>query len=123
MNISEKDEQLMEFIYDEYERDSVFQHFGEFGSILVEKSGIYFGDDAGAQVEAIRRLLKQGWIEIVTLGGNRIATTRVTIISRIKPTTEGIQYVESRRQCWLKRHWPRLITAITEGVVRAFKKE
>ncbi|MCX6011576.1 MAG: hypothetical protein NT134_04910 [Chloroflexi bacterium] len=98
MNIGEKLEKLMEFIYDEYESDSSFQEFGEVGSTLIEESGIDFGDEGGSQVDAIRLLLEKGWVELVALNGTRIATTRITILSRIKPTPKGIEHVEDRRR-------------------------
>jgi len=121
MNIGEKLEKLMEFIYDEYESDSSFIQFGKSGSTLVEESGIDFGDNVGAQLDAIRLLIEKGWLEIVALDGTRVATTRVTILSSIKPTPEGIAHVERRRQPWLKRHGSRLVKDLIEIIIKVFK--
>ena len=125
MNISEKDEKLMEFIYDEYKKSSSFQTHGEFASTLVsrfqDKSGIRFGD-SGAQLEAMQRLIEKGWVEMVTIAGKRIGRTHLNIASRITPTDAGFLFVERKRQHWIKRHWPKIVSAVTEGAIRGFKK-
>lgn len=95
----------MEFIYDEYDKSSTFKQYGEYASVIasrfVEKSGIDLGD-AGAQLEAISLLVERGWLKIVRTG-RRTDESRITIISKIKPTNEGIKQVERRRQPWFKR--------------------
>lgn len=125
MNITERDEKLMEFIYDEYKNSSSFQTHGEFASTLVsrfeDRWGIKFGD-SGAQLEATQRLMEKGWIETVTIEGKRIGRTHLNIVSRIMPTNAGILFVEGKRQPWIKRHGLKLVTALTEGIIRGVKK-
>lgn len=128
MNITERDEKLMEFIYDKYKENSSFQTYGEFASTLVsefeETWGIGFGEfeDSGVQLEDMQRLMEKGWIETVTMSGRRIGKTHLNTISRIKPTNTGILFVEGKRQPWIKRHGLKLFTALTEGIIRGVKK-
>lgn len=94
-------EKLMGFIYDEYNRSDTFKSYGEPASVIVtefiRESGIELGD-AGAQREYMRLLKKKGWIEVVSLDGSSKPGARLFSISRIKPTLEGINQVEQRRQ-------------------------
>ena len=100
MKISEKYKKLMEFIYDQYDKSDAFKGHGEHASVLVQQfqrsSGIRFGD-ANAQKSAMSYLLKQGWIEIVSIDGTRLGGAFYYSKSRIKPTPEGIQLVEEGR--------------------------
>ncbi len=100
MKLSERYEKLMDFIYREYERNSSFEGHGEFASILVQRfqrrSGINLGA-AQAELSAMYHLLRQGWIEIVSVDGTRIRSNKLYGHSRIKPTHEGILHVEERR--------------------------
>lgn len=127
MNISQKLDRLMEFIYDEYDNSSRFHQYGEYGSTLVSrfvrKTGINFGNagaQAGAQLDAIRLLLEQGFIEIVETSRTRIRPD-LSILTKIRPTPKGIQHVESRRQPWLNRHGPRLIKELIDTIIKVFK--
>jgi hypothetical protein len=87
MKTGEVMEKLMEYIYDEYNRDSAFKSHGQgifpltsgFGRV----TGIYLGD-AYDQREYIRLLVSKGWVCYV----NKV---------RIKPTIAGIEHVEERR--------------------------
>jgi len=94
-------EKLMEFIYNQYSRSDTFKSHGEYASIMLTRftreSGIRLGN-AGAQLEFARQLLKKGWIEIVALDGSTRIGARLFTYSRIKPTPEGIEHVEQRRQ-------------------------
>jgi hypothetical protein len=119
VKISDRLEQLMECIYDEYDRDSVFKQYGEFASILIERSRINFGD-AGAQIDAIRHLRDLGWIVVVPLG--RRESTELNILSRIKPTHLGLRHVEMRRRPWLKRYWRTIYESTVAGIVRGLRK-
>jgi len=125
VNISEIDEKLMEFIYDEYSKSSTFKTYGEFASVLVgrfkDRLRIELGD-GGAQLEAMQRLIEKGWIEAVSVGGNRIGRTHLTTISRIKPTAVGIRFIEEKRQPWIKRQWPKMVSALAEGIIKGVKK-
>lgn len=100
MKLSERYEKLMDFIYREYERSDSFKGHGEYASILVTRfqrySGISFGD-AQAQLSAIYHLLRQGWIEIVSVNGSVIRSNKLYSHSRVQPTREGILHVEERR--------------------------
>src|SRR4030042_1900579 len=98
MKLGEKDERLLKYIYDEYEKNSVFQQYGQYAltivSSLEEDTGIEF-EDAGAQLEAINRLLKQGWIETEPIR----TKTSVQITDKVRRLTPlGIEHVEQRRK-------------------------
>jgi hypothetical protein len=92
MKISEKYEKLMEFIYDEYQKSDVARKYGKYASVLVAEfersTGIDLGD-AGSQLEPFRLLYDKGWI---TLSPKSLVS-----YARIKPTVEGIEHVEQRR--------------------------
>ncbi|AQY72714.1 hypothetical protein B1772_01180 [Dehalococcoides mccartyi] len=94
-------EKLISFIYDEYNRRDVFKSHGEAASVVVSQFSRNYGirlGDAGAQLEYIRLLRKNGWIEVVALDGSSTPRARLFSFSRIKPTPEGIQHVEERRK-------------------------
>ena len=121
MNVSEKDNRFIEFVYDEYKGKPAFQHYGIYGSVLVKRftrtTGIRFGN-AGAQLEAISRLLNRGWIEIEPV----IKNTSVQLADKVRRITPlGIEYVENLRQPWIKRHWKEIYTSTIEAITRAFK--
>ena len=124
MNISDKLDKLIEFIYDEYEESSVFKTHGGYAGVIVygftDRTGISFGD-AGAQVEAIRLLTKSGWLEIVPFSRHS-SSSRIISSTRIKLTIEGIRYVEGRRESWVKRHGAKLIAPFIEGITRGLRK-
>jgi len=94
-------EKLMTFIYDQYNGSDTFKSHGEPAGVIVTEfirvSGIELGD-AGAQREYMRLLKKKGWIEVVSLDGSSKPGARLFSFSRIKPTLEGINHVEERRQ-------------------------
>jgi len=97
MEISKIDERLIQFIYDEYQRHSVFQHYGQYPTVITKQFERRFGidlGDAGAQLEAINRLLKQGWIETKPSRTNNIQLT--DRVRRLTPL--GIEYVEHSRK-------------------------
>jgi hypothetical protein len=123
MNVSEKDEKLMEFLYDEYQEDSVFQKHGKYVGVLIRKfegkSGIEFGISG---VAAMQRLIERGWIETVSVTGKRVGKTHLNTSSRIIPTIAGFQFVEDKREPWIKHQWPKIVTAVTEGITRVIKK-
>jgi len=125
MDISEIDEKLMKFIYDEYNKSSTFKTYGEFASVLVgrfrDRLRIELGD-AAAQLEAMQRLIERGWIETVSLGGKRIGRTHLNVVSRIKPTVTGIRFIEEKQQPWIKRQWPKMVSALAESIIQGVKK-
>lgn len=94
-------EKLMAFIYDEYNRSDTFRSYGESASVILSrftsKYGIRLGD-ARAQLEYMRLLKKRDWIEVVSLDGSSKIGARLVSFARIKPTPEGIEHVEQRRQ-------------------------
>lgn len=101
MKVSEKYEKLMEFVYDEYDKGDTFKGHGEPAMVLVQRFQRFLGirlGDAGAQKAAMNYLLKQGWIEIVSIDGTSLGGTFYYSHSRIKPTPDGIEHVEHRRQ-------------------------
>ncbi len=121
MNISEIDEKLMEFIYDKYEENSEFQTASTLVSTFEDESGIEF-EDAGAQLEAVQRLMERGWIEAVSVTGKKIGRTQLNTTSQIKPTIKGIRFVEDKRRPWIKRHWPKVVSTLGEIIIRGVKK-
>ncbi len=94
-------EKLMTFIYDQYNGSDTFKSHGEAAGVILirftRESGIRLGD-AGAQQEYMRLLKKRGWIEVVSVDGSSKPGARLFSFSRVKPTLEGINHVEERRQ-------------------------
>jgi len=102
MKTSEVLEKLMKFIYSEYKSSDAFQSYGEYASIIVgrfaDKSRIRLGD-ARAQLEYIRLLKRQGWIEYVSVDGSTLGNARLSLYNtRVKPSLEGIEHVEQGLQ-------------------------
>jgi len=119
MRIIEKQEQFMKFICDKYDRDDTFQQYGEYPWSLITESRLNFGD-GGAQLAAMELLRKRGWIEIVKTSRNT-GRGSIRITTKIRPTMEGILHVQESRQHALKRHWPKVIAATTEGVIKGLR--
>jgi hypothetical protein len=94
-------EKLMAYIYDEYNRNDTFKKHGQHSRVLClgfeRASGISLGY-AGAQQEYIRLLLKNGWIEMVSIHGDSDPKAKLLSFSRVKPTIAGIKHVEETRQ-------------------------
>jgi len=94
-------EKLMTFIYDQYNSSDTFKSHGEHASVILirftRESGIRLGN-ARAQLEYMRLLKKRGWIEVASVDSISKPGPRLFSFSRIKPTLEGINHVEERRQ-------------------------
>jgi hypothetical protein len=94
---------LMAFIYDEYNENRVFKAHGEYASIILKRFirsyQIEYKDigDIRAQMEYIRLLRKTGYIEVVSIDGSSNPKSTLYTYSRIKPTPEGVQHVENKR--------------------------
>ena len=105
---------LLKTFYAEYTRtDSVKAH-GMHVSVLINRSGIRFGN-ASAQLAAVERMRKLGWIEVISAPNQ----ASVRWIERIQLTEEGIREAE--------RRWnPSLIwdfwAATVEGIMRFFTR-
>ena len=92
MKISQINEKLMEFIYDDYQKSDATRRAGKYASVIVaefeRQTGIDMGD-AGSQLEPFRFLYNKGWI---TLSPKLLVS-----YARVKPTIEGIEYIEAKR--------------------------
>ncbi len=102
-------QKLIEYIYDEYNRKDTIKAHGESSNIVLSGFERITGIDlgyAGAKQEVLKQLRKKGWIEVVAFDGNSIPKGRLFSWSRIKPTIEGMEYVEGKRDMGKK---------ITEG--------
>jgi len=116
MDFIKKLERLMVFMCDKYERDDVFKQYGEYPWTLIEESGIELGD-AGAQLAVMDLLRKHGFIEVVgrTRGG------KIVSYSKVRPSLEGMMFIRHKRKSILEREWPKVISAITEGLIKGLK--
>jgi len=124
MRMSQKLEQLLAFVCDEYESTSTVNKRGVLANILATKFTDRTGTRLGsveARLDAFRLLSEQDWIEIFPRMKSAGATV-VRLSSRIRPTFKGIEHVEDRRQSWLKRNWPSLLSALTEGAIKGMLK-
>ena len=116
MDLIKKLEKLMIFMCEKYEEEEVFKQYGEYPWPLIEESGIEFGD-AGAQLAVMDILRKHGFIEVVRPTRRR----KIVSYSRVRPTLKGMEFVRDRRKSALVREWPKVISAITEGIIKGLK--
>jgi len=117
MDFISKLQRFMEFVCEKYEKDDAFRAYGEYSWPLIEESGIYFGD-AKAQLEAIKALVREGLMETARPG----SSMQVRVYTRVRPSLKGLQYVREARKSPLRRNWLKLVSAVTEGVIRGLKK-
>ena len=116
MDLIKKLEKLMVFMCKKYEEDDVFKRYGHYPWQLIEESGIEFGD-AGAQLAVMDILRKHGFIEVV----RSTRSPKIVPYSKIRPTLAGMEFVRDRRKSALVREWPKVISAITEGIIKGLK--
>jgi len=92
MNVSQRYQRLLEFMYDKYQTSATLREAGEFPWPLADEfereSGVDLGDGA-SQLEAIRFLAKEGWVEI--------STKTLSPASRVHLTRRGMKHVEDSR--------------------------
>ncbi|MBC8275715.1 MAG: hypothetical protein H8E40_12205 [Chloroflexi bacterium] len=116
MDLIKKLEKLMVFMYEKYEEDDVFKQYGDYPWPLIEESGIEFGD-AGAQLAVMDILRKHGFIEVV----RPTRSAKIVSYSRVRPSLKGMEFVRDKRKSILRREWPKVISAITEGFIKGLK--
>jgi len=116
VDIIDKLEKLMVFMCEKYEREAVFRRNGQGTWQLIRESGIDFGD-AGSQLAAMDILRRQGLVEVVR------PTTSVKILSssRVRPTLRGFELVRDKKKSFVKREWPKVVSAVTEGIIKGLK--
>ncbi|MDD5511109.1 MAG: hypothetical protein PHI12_09920 [Dehalococcoidales bacterium] len=117
MDTIEKLEKLMKFMCDKYEKSDVFRQYGEYPWTLMDESGIDFGD-GGAQVAAMDVLRQYGFIEIV--GRNR-GNKKIGFNTKVRPSIKGMEFVRDKEKSALSQVWPKVVTAIAEGITRGLK--
>ena len=127
MNLTKKYDKFMQFIYDEYNRKQAFQRNGESGSVLVARFEHAFHikfvndyEDASVKEAAIKYLYEQGWIETVWVNGSP-RKLPITFAQRIKPTRQGMLYVEEKRKSFIKRFWREIYESTIAGIIRGKK--
>jgi hypothetical protein len=116
MGTIQKVEQFMKYVCKKYEENDTFRGYGQFPSVLIKESGIDFGN-ALAQAAITETLVKQGFLEEVTKKGKRGSS----YFSLVRPTFEGLRFVKDRKKSVLQKEWPKVISAITEGLIKGLK--
>ena len=111
MDYLDKLKQFMKFINQKYETDGTFRTYGEFPGVLINHSGIDFGNGK-EQLSAMDVLLQQGLIECVKYK----KCSHVESGFRIRPSLSGLK---STKQDWAKV-FETVTKAITEGAIKGF---
>jgi hypothetical protein len=97
MNLSDKYEKLMEYIYDQYNKSESFRIHGEHAGILVDMicacTDIKLSD-VKSREEALIYLHKQGWID----KEQEENVNRCLYNNFIKLTDRGIEFAKSKRK-------------------------
>ncbi len=109
-------EELLAFMCNKYITDDVFRQYGEFPWPLMDESGMDFGD-GGAQIAAMDLLREYGFIEVVGAGRGR----KISLTSKVRPSIKGMEFVRDKRKSILAKEWPKIVSAVTEGIVKGLK--